>query len=191
MLTDVQVINGGLSKISSNRIGQIAPPKTSLEGYMAANYPHWKRTELTKRRWVFALEEQYALTLDSSRTDGVPKPHKFALPVDCLRPVRSKTTEWVQRGRFIFSAYDALSIDYIRNAAEAEFDPLFDEVLQCKIAFESAEYVTQSTSKKDFAYKLYKEAVSEAGQCNAFIIGPEDIQADDDDFSWVSGRYNG
>ena len=189
MLTDVQLINGGLSKIASNRIARIDPAKTSLEGFMASNYPHWRRTELTKRRWVFATEEQYALTLESSRTDGVPKPHKFALPIDCLRPIRNKKTEWIQRGKFIYSAYDTLKVDYIRNASEDEFDPLFDEVLMCKIAYESAEYVTQSNTKKDFAFKLYKDAVALAGQANAFIIGPEDIQADDDDFTWLGGRF--
>lgn len=191
MLTDVQLINGGLSKIASNRVNRIDPATTSLEVFMASNYQHWKRTELTKRRWVFAMEEGYALTLESTRTDGVERPNKFALPIDCLRPIRTKKTEWVQRGKYLYSAYDTLTIDYIRNATEAEFDPLFDEVLMCKIAYESAEFVAQSNAKKEFAYNLYKDAVDLAGQCNAFIIGPEDIQETDDDFSWVSSRYNG
>lgn len=189
MLTDVQLINGGLSKIAQNRVNRIDPATTSLEAFMASNYPHWKRTELTKRRWVFAYEEHYKLTLESTRTDGVDKPYKFALPIDCLRPVRTKTTEWVQRGRFVYSGCNELYIDYIRNAAEEEFDPLFDEVLMCRIALDSAEYVTQSNAKKEMAKALYDEAVSLAGQANAFVIGPEDIQEDDNDYSWLSARY--
>lgn len=189
MLTDVQIINLGLSKIASNRVARIDPAQTPLEAFMASNYKHWKRTELAKRRWVFATEEHYKLTLESSRTDGVDKPHKFALPIDCLRPIRNKTTEWVQRGRYIYSAYNELYIDYIRNASEDEFDPLFDEVLASKVAYESAEYVTQSNAKKELAKAQYDDAIRVAGQCNAFVIGPEDIQADDNDFEWLAGRH--
>lgn len=189
MLTDVQLINGGLSKISANRIRSIAPATTSLEVFMASNYQHWKRTEIVKRRWVFATEEHYKLTLESTRTDGVEKPYKYAMPVDCLRPLRTKNTEWIQRGKYIFSGQSELYIDYIKNVSEADFDPMFDEVLQCRIAYESVEFVSQSSTKKDFAYGLYKDAVDMAGQCNAFIIGPEDIQESDEAYSWLGARH--
>lgn len=188
MLTDVQLINGGLSKIASNRVNRIDPAQTPLEAFMASNYKHWKRTELARRRWVFAMEENYALTLNSTLTD-VAKPYKFALPIDCLRPIRTKTTEWVQRGRFLFSGSLTLNIDYIKNVLEEEFDPLFDEVLMCRVAYESAEFVTQSNSKKQLAKEQYDDAIAVAGQCNAFIRGPEDIQESDDAFSWIGGRH--
>lgn len=188
MLTDVQIINLGLSKIASNRVARIDPAQTPLEAFMASNYKHWKRTELAKRRWVFALVENYALTLETTLTD-VDRPYKYALPIDCLRPVREKNTEWVQRGRYLYSGYSTLKISYIRNASEDEFDPLFDEVLASKVAYESAEYVTQSNAKKELAKAQYDDAIRVAGQCNAFIIGPEDIQADDSEFEWLAGRH--
>ena len=189
MFTDVQVINLGLSKIASNRIARIAPAQTQLEGYMASNYQHWKRTELAKRRWVFALEEHYQLTVEATLTN-VNRPYKYALPIDCLRPVREKNSEWVQRGRYIYSAYSTLRITYIKNVDESEFDPLFNEVLACRIAYESAEYVTQSNAKKTAAFELYNDAIRVAGQCNAFTIGPEDINDEnDDDSSWVVSRH--
>lgn len=189
MFTDVQTINLGLSKIASNRIASISPARTPLEGFMSANYKHWKHTELAKRRWVFALEENYPLTAEEVLTN-VSRPYKFAMPIDCLRPVREKRSEWVQRGRYIYSAYSTLNLMYIRNVDESEFDPLFNEVLACRIAYESAEFVTQSNNKKEMAINLYNDAVRIAGQCNAFTIGPEDINDDnDDDSSWIVGRH--
>jgi len=188
MLTDVLIINLGLSKIASSRISRISPPGTQLEAYMNVNYQSWKRQELSRRRWVFATEDDYLLTV-SEVVAGIEQPYKYNIPVDCLRPIRDKRTEWKQRGKHIFSAYDTLRINYIRNASEDEFDPLFEEVLACKIAKESAEYVTQSNSKRQLAESAYDAAVADAAKNNAFVIGPEDIQEDDSVFSWVSSRY--
>lgn len=188
MLTDVQIINNGLSNISASRITRIDPPQTPLEGFMASRYPQWRRSELTKRRWVFALEENYTLTKVDT-LDDVAKPYKYAIPNDCLRPVRTKYTEWVQRGRYIYSAYDTLKIDYIKNVDESEFDPLFNDVLSARVAIDSCEYVNQSNKKKETAKQEYKDALAAAALANAFVIGPEDIREDDEDFEWVSSRY--
>lgn len=188
MFSDVQIINLGLSKIGSSRISRIDPPQTSLEKFIASGYPHWKRSEISKRRWVFALESGYALAKVDTLS-GVARPYKYELPTDCLRPVREKTTEWVQRRRFIYSAYDELKITYIANVDETEFDPLFVEVLACRIALESVEYVTQSNTKKADAKALYDEVVAEAGRNNAYVIGPEDVTSDDSDFPFLTARY--
>lgn len=190
MLTDVQIINLGLSKLAQSRVLTISPPRTPLEVYMSGNYPQWKREELTKHRWVCALEENYALTLNETLED-VCQPYKFLMPIDCLRPIRTKYSEWKQRGRYIYSAQLTLAVDYIRNIPESEFDPLLNEVLACKIAFESAQYVTSSNTKKADMLDGYKTAIATAKQCNAFVVGPEDIASDDNDYSWVSERYRG
>ncbi len=191
MLTDTQLINGGLSKISSSRINRIDPARTPLEIYMASNYPLWKRAELARRAWVFATEANYQLTKEATLVD-VDRPYKYRLPIDCLRPIRTKYAEWVQRGRFLFSNDDALQIDYIRNAHESEFDPLFEEVLMCKISFESCEYVNQSSTKKESAKEGYRDAVLEAGRANAFTKGPENVGDENNDsaFSWLAA-HNG
>jgi hypothetical protein len=188
MFTAVQIINLGLSKIASSRVSRIDPPVSSLERFVAEGYQHWKRTELTKRRWVFATEDNYTLTRVETLED-VDKPHKFQLPVECLRPVRLRRTEWKQRGRFLYSDYDTLRVSMIMNADETEFDPLFVEVLASRIALESVEYVTQSNTKKADVEALYRAAVADAGQANAFVIGPEDIADDDADFPFVTSRF--
>ena len=61
MYTKVQIINLGLGKISSSLISRIDPPKSPLERYCADGYENWKRTEIAKRRWVFATDDEVAL----------------------------------------------------------------------------------------------------------------------------------
>lgn len=188
MFTDVQIINIGLSKIGASRISRIDPPSSSLERFNASNYSHWKRSEIAKRRWVFALVKNYALPHLETLTD-VDKPYKYQLPAKCLRPVRGKRTEWEQRKRNIYSAYPNLKITFVENVDEDQFDPMFVEVLAARIAMENVEYNTQSNTKFSTAKAMYDEAVSEAGKMNAYVIGPEDIADEDENFPFVTARF--
>lgn len=188
MYTDVQIINLGLAHIAASRVTQIAPPRSGLEVFVAEGYTAWKRSELTKRRWVFALEEDYQLTLSATLGYG-DRPYKYALPTDCLRPVRQRRTEWQQRGRFVLSSDSALRIQYIKNVPESDWDALFVDVMSWRIALECCEYTTQSNSKKEFCARGYEDARKTAGQANAFIIGPEDVYEDDNDYPFVYSRY--
>ena len=188
MQTDVQIINDGIAPLGSSRVRQISPPVSPLEVFMAGRYPQWKRSELTKRRWVFALVTEYPLTQVSATEVGSRK-YKYQLPNDCLRPIRTKTTEWIQKGRYLFSAQSTLSISYIYDAPESDFDPLFVDVLAARIRWGSCEYISQSQSKKESAKEEYMLSVREAGRANAFTIGPEDIDEDEGEPSWLDARH--
>lgn len=187
--SDVDVINLGLGKISSSSIRRINPPSTALERHCATGYLQWRRSELTKRRWVFAMIEDYPMTLTATGTGK--RPYQFLLPTNCLSPVRERQNDWIQRGRSLYSASATLTIDLINDATEDNFDPLFTEVLSCRVALECAEFVTQSGSKGQTADERYERAVDEAGKANAFIIGPEDYEQDDTGFPWIIGRAQG
>lgn len=192
MTTAVAQINLGLSKIGASRVSTIEPPKTPLERFMADNYPSWRDAELSRRRWVFAMESR-VLTLQDTLT-GVERPYVFGMPNDALRPIREKDTEWQQRRRFLYSAQQTLTVTFIVRVPENDFDPLFSEVLACKIALESTEYATQSNTKKADAKALYDDAVKDAGRNNAFIIGSEDTTDSEDEnrsFDWITSRYEG
>lgn len=188
MYTNVQIINLGLTKIGSARISRIDPPVSSLEKICAEGYPQWKRSELTRRRWVFATEAYYKLT-QVDEVPGIEQPYKYSIPVDCLRPIREKRTEWTQRGKFIWSSCQDLRISYIKNVEEKDLEALFVDVLATRIALECVEAVTQSNTKKADVEALYQQSVNNAGQVNAFVRGPEDIQEDDNDFSFIYSRY--
>lgn len=188
MFSKVQIINLGLAKIASSPVSRIDPPQTSLERHVAAGYEHWKRTELAKRRWVFALEDGVQLAL-VEQFDDRDYAYKYAIPTEALRPVRLKRSEWKQRGRYVYSNEESIRVTLIMNVDEADFDPLFVEVLASRIALESVEYVTQSNTKKADVEALYQAAVADAARSNAYVVGPEDYGSDDNDFPFITERF--
>lgn len=188
MFTKVQVSNIGLAKISSSFVTRLDPPRSSLERHISAGYEHWKRSELAKRRWLFATEDDYPLALDETLTD-VNRPFKYRLPAEALRPLRDSRTEWQQRKRFIRSNQENLKISFIENVTEEDFDPLFVEVMGARVALESVVFVTLSNPKGVTAQSRYDRAVADAAKVNAFVRGPENVGADDNDYSFITARY--
>ncbi|MFN3612684.1 hypothetical protein [Tepidimonas sp.] len=188
MTTPVKVINRGLGKLSASTISAIEPPRTGVERFMADNYPGWRDSEIAKRRWRFALQRVKLTPTGDALTDDL-KPYAFQLPPDCLRVIRKRGDRWEQRGTKLFHTETELTIDYLRRVPEVEFDPMFAEVLACRIAVESCEFVTQSTAKLADKRGEYKDAVGEAVRTNSFVTGPENLSEDDNEFSWVYERY--
>ena len=89
-----------------------------------------------------------------------------------------------------FQAHDQnLRVSLIMNVPESELDPLFIEVLACRIAMECVEYVTQSNTKMEAASVLYDRAVTDATRANSFVIGPENITNDDSAYPFVHERF--
>lgn len=184
--TDVQIINQGLGKFSSSKIQQINPPKTSLEVH-CAGYQQWKESELSKRRWVFGTDLAYDLPYLGASTDS-RWPHKYELPNTVLRPIREAGAEWKQQGRTILSTHEDLTIPVVLNVLEAEFDPLFTEVLIHRVWQECVNFVTQSDTGRDRADLAYDNAIKEAAKANAYVIGPEKVNSDDGSFPFLEGR---
>lgn len=188
MPSDVGIINLGLAKFASARIRRLDPATTDLEVLCKEGYPQWRGSELAKRRWVFATIFNYKLVA-SENNDGQEWPFVFNLPNDCLRPIREKGTTWVQSKRKLLSKDSELYLDYVRDAKEDEFDPLFVDVLSCRCAIETSPSVTEQRTKKIDLAVEYNNAVSEAARNNAFVIGPEDVTGDDSAYPFLSGRW--
>ena len=190
MPTAKEIINQGLGKIGSTRVNNLTPPISAIEVKCAGEYPQWKASELTKRRWVFATEltrltalaTQVAVPLDG-------RPYQFNVPGDMLRPLRGKGATWIQRGQFLYSAQDTIDLEYIRNAADAELtEPLFVDVLASRCAFECAELVTQSPARKRDAFALLTGAIEAAGRANAFVLDEHETSGDNAAYTWDTAR---
>lgn len=200
MTTAVKIINLGLTKIAaSKRVSSIEPPRSNLEKEMAENYPHWRDTELTRNRWYFSTE-YVQLTQDASWTPGnndteQARPYRYKVPNDGLRALREKDTDWVQRGTYLYSAIQsAITVLFILRKSEAEFDPLFIEVLACRVALDANELVTQSNTKFENRERWYKDALDEAARASAMVRGPVDLVGPDskpESYEWTSARWVG
>jgi hypothetical protein len=184
------IVNLGLGKIGSSRVNSLTPPRSVLEGLSAAGWTHWKFSELRKRRWVFATTKLALTPSGASPIAGEYRNYQYAIPADCLRPIRPRQCQWEIRGPFIYSVEAKLSLEYIRGVADSELiDVSFVEVLAWRVAMELAEPSTQSTQKHNDAVAGYRDAIAEAGKMNAFLLEPFETDAPDDQFSWVDGRF--
>lgn len=193
MPTPVSIINLGLAKLGQTRITNISPPRSSLEAFVAENYPSWRDEELSKRQWAFALARA-TLTQTAGPLADDPLPYQYLVPTDCLRPLRERLTgrsnTWQQRGKYIYSQDATFTLPYIKRVPEEDFDALFTSVLACKIAVECAEMVTQSNQKKNDVVTLYDRAIREARLANAFTLGEQRVTSEAlDGHPWVTERY--
>lgn len=181
-------INLGLNLLGSYAVNSIAPATTPLEKKCAMFYPQWRDSELTKNRWVFA--RGYAVLTEGGGLEGTAERlFSFALPSDSMRPLREKGVTWEQRGRYLYNSVNTLTLNYIKRVVEADFDPLFVDVLAARVALELCETVTQSNLKKADARAYYSNTLKIAKSANAVIIGQgDDTDEFDEDDTWIQGR---
>ena len=190
MPTAKDIINGGLGKIGASRVNSITPPVSVIESLAAAGYPKWKRSELRKRRWVFATVKAKIFPTTTVADFGDNLSYTYNVPGDMLRPIRDNQTEWVQRGQTLYSRRsDFIILEYIADKPDnALTDPQFIDLLESRIAMELAEPATQNPGKRRDAVVMYKDALTEAARLNAFILDPQPNDNDDTDFDWVMAR---
>lgn len=191
MPTSKELANLGLAKIGASRVNSLSPAVSPLEICIANGYTAWKRSEISKRRWVFATESakitaQPETVVDPSNNGRI---YKFNLPGSFIRALRNNGATWVQRGQFLYADTSTLVLEYLYEPADnLLIDDLFNEVLACRIAFEAAEPATQSASKKREAAVYYQTAMQEAARNNAFTLDKQSVNDDDAGYSWIMER---
>lgn len=181
------ICNLGLGKIGASRVSNIVSPRSPTETHCARGYKQWVKSELTKRRWVFSRSFR-TLTAVLGVDTTAERPYVYSLPEDFIRPIKWKSDEWQRRGRYIHSAISPFTLEYHALVAEDDFDPLFVDVMACRVALESTEFLTQSNVKFANIQGWYDQAIRDAGRMNAYELGPEDITTEEIDNDWERAR---
>jgi hypothetical protein len=123
----------------------------------------------------------------TGRTYGFVKPRDFLR----LAPNDPRMPKWMPDYLFegdliITNDPGPLDLRYVRNEKDTtKFDSLFDQGLASRIAVETCEEITQSTSKVATAEAMYQQVISDARLVNA-IEGYEVIEPDEDE--WITVR---
>lgn len=191
--SDVGICNLALDKLGADPIASIAAPKTPNERLFARKYPHHRDLLLRKHRWLFSMDYAALTVLGTPKTitgpDGPNTLTAYQMPIKAVRAVRESGTTWVVRGRTLVDPCSTgITAKFVFQTAEALFDETFIEVFACALAFDCCEKVTSSNAKKqDLAAELVI-AYAEARKINAFEVGPESYEMNDDAFSFISSR---
>jgi hypothetical protein len=129
-----------------------------------------RNMELRAHAWNFAIKRAVLAPDETAPAFGYS--WAFTLPPDYLRYVKVKggLHDWkIEGGKLLTNEGNVLYLPYIYKVADpALHDPLFDEMLACRIGVQLCEARTQSNTKKADIWELYRDAKREARRMNAF-----------------------
>lgn len=198
MASQVEVVNRALLKLGANPITSITDNSQAAR-VMAGLWETVRKSELTKRFWNFALARASLAALADAPAWGFD--YQYQLPTDYLKIAQvndlfiapsqmdyrnQDDSAYAIEGQKILTNFGApLKIRYVQDVTDPGlFDPLFDEVIASKLAYEACYAITQSLQGREQMSNDYKASIREAALSNAIAKPPQGIPDD----SWVLGR---
>jgi hypothetical protein len=198
-VSDVSIANLALTKLGEARIISFGDD-TKAARTMTALYEITRDAELRRRKWRFSLKRASLPALTASPEFGYA--YAYQLPSDCLSILSVGDVApgvdlsdyrtgidmglYSLEGRQVLTDLGApLSLRYkARITDPTQFDIAFVAALAARLAYEAAEDLTQSASKRQQAGEDYKVALREAVAANAIEVAPEPMA----DNSWLLSR---
>jgi hypothetical protein len=190
--SDVSICNLALQKLGAARITSLSDNSRNARS-VSACYESMRKRELRANLWHFA-KKRVTLAASSTAPDFMYEA-AFPLPSDFLRlikPARLGLDWHIEQHEdalaILTNDGDALEVRYIADVTNpALFDPLFVEMLACKIAWHTCEDITQSNTKKAALLEEYRDLKAEARKTNAFEVpkNPEPVD------EWLVARHTG
>lgn len=196
MANKVSIANRALTKLGAQRI-LLLSDDTEQARVLNSMFDDVRDAELRRCRWKFALRRAELMALVEPPLFGYA--YQYPLPADYLGLVQvgeiyvragmGGTAPWVVEGGHILTGLTApLRIRYQARVENASlYDPLFVEMLACKLAMEACEALTQSSGKYEAAAQAYKFALNEAIRQDAIESAPAEFPAG----SWLDSRTDG
>lgn len=199
MTSQVAIVNRALTKLGATRIAALTDDSKEAQ-VMSVSFDILRDDELRRQRWSFAIKRAQL------SADATPPlfdySNRFLMPSDCLRilmvgefwpgydPTDYRTGPpglgWGLEGRYIVMNADGpLNLVYIAQIADTtQWDACFVESFACRLAAETCEAITQSSTKRELAWNEYRNSIISARRAGAIEKPPQQI-ADD---SWILGR---
>lgn len=164
-MTDVQICNLALARLGDAKITTLGDA-TAQAQYCTLFYAQTVKELQTDLDWQFCRK------LASASADGTPPAFgyaaRYALPADFLRVLRINGIDedenfgkWEIIGGFIHTDLTGpIQLDYVANiTAEADFPPIFVELLTAKLAAHLALPLTGSKELFDQMARIYADAI--------------------------------
>ena len=190
--------NAALGKLGQGAVLSFDDPDDRAR-WLKARFADVRDLTLRANRWHFAMARARLSAEATAPAFGYGR--QFPLPTDCLQLAEvggvattpalgdyqgaGRPAFALEGGRILTDAAAPLEIRYVRRVEDvAAWDPLFAEAVACRLAFDLAEKLTQSSGKKEAALRDYQLAVREAVRVNAIEAAPESTA----DGSWILAR---
>lgn len=198
MASKVEVANRALSKIGDSRITSLLDNSKQAREVNAA-FDIVRDAELRDHRWSFAKKRAQLAASATAPVFGFA--NSFPLPIDCLRVLRvgdispgadlstvrnADSSAFAIEGRAILTD-DAGPLNIIYTARiedTTQWDASFVEAFAARLAYEIADALTASGTRKEACNDEYKMRVSTATRANAIELPPQPIEDD----TWVLAR---
>lgn len=194
MASKVSIANRALTKLGAERV-LLLEDENQQARVMKSMFDEVRDAEIRRHRWKFAIKRAELMALADGPLFGYR--NQFPLPSDYIGLVQvgehyvrlGVQAPWSVEGGNILTNLEApLRIRYQwRVDNPGLFDPLFVEVLACKLAMEACETLTQSGSKYQAAAEAYQFALREAVQQDAIENPPDELPQG----SWLDSRGYG
>jgi hypothetical protein len=190
--------NAALAKLGQGAVLSFDDPDDRAR-WLKSRFADVRDLTLRSNRWHFALARARLSAEVAEPAFGYQR--QFPLPTDCLQLVEVAGVSVtpgladyaaaprpgfaLEGERILTDAGAPLEIRYVRRVTDVGgWDPLFAEAVACRLAFDLAEKLTQSSGKKEAALRDYQLAIREAVRVNAIESPPEEAP----DGSWVLAR---
>lgn len=184
--SDAAIANRALQKLgATSRISSLDQDSPNARAMKTAFVPV-RDALLREYDWNFAIKRA-SIAADS--TDELYEGLKrYPKPNDFIRLLREKFTtgtndrqDWQIEGGFILTLDGSpLQFRYIARITDPQqFDPAFDELLAAKLALETVDDITDSTTKPDRLERYVNTALATARRVNAFENKADELQEDD------------
>lgn len=185
--SNVAIANGALQRLGAKRIESLTQDHPNARSMNAA-FERVRKRLLRRYDWGFAISRASVAADASGPTWG--DWNRYSLPNDYVRLIRDDESgvnlDWKIEGRYILTADAApLEFRYIADITDpAQFDDSFIEAFECKLALETCEEITQSTSKKASIQADYDDAIAEGKKAGAIEKSAREFPEDE----WIQAR---
>lgn len=185
MASTVEICNRALSKLGQIRITSLTDNNKAAKACNQA-YEYVRDSVLRAHVWNCTVSRAQLAPLSTTPAFGFD--YEYQQPSDCIKVVEVDTSyQWVVEGRKILTDQGTtLDIRYqVREEDPNQYDSLLQEAIAARLAYELAEELTQSNSKKEAALNDYHMTMSDAKLRDAQEQSPAELYEDD----WINVRY--
>lgn len=196
MKSTIQLFNTALGRLGGEQIPyNRSPQEQDATGTLCENlFPHVLDMVLEAHEWGFATRRVYLALLPEQKPENPAYVLRYAMPVDCVKPVSLEGYAWVNRtpaylieGNAILTNKKNAELVYIARVDEPRaWPPSFADALAWAMAGELASARINDSQKQNWCYQNYEIALAKAAARDRAKQNPHRKRS-----TWLVARGNG